>query len=117
MAFVKGQSGNPAGKAKGTPNAIPHKIRQMCLKVCPEMIEKLKLLSDDPNPAIRLAAINALLDRGIGRAAQPITGADEGPVEVKHIISWIRDDKPEAPVSKEQLTGCAHGHTEDLAWH
>jgi hypothetical protein len=90
----------------------------LCLKAAPEVIAELKRLMQDKNPMVRLAACNAILDRGIGKAAQPIVGEGDGPVEVKHIISWIRDDKPEAPVSREQLSGAANGCAEDqLPWH
>jgi HEAT repeat protein len=95
MPSPKFEKGNP-GRPKGSVNAIPAKIKALCLKAAPEVIAELKRLMQDKNPAIRLAACNALLDRGIGKAAQPIVGEGEGPVEVRHIISWIRDDKPEA---------------------
>jgi hypothetical protein len=82
----------------------------------PDLIEGLKDLAfNSRSEAIRLAATEQLLSRGYGRPAQAIVGADEGPVTIKHVISWIGDTKPEAPVSKEQLTGAAHA--EDLSWH
>jgi hypothetical protein len=61
-----------------------------------EIIAELKRLATDPNPAVRVAACKELLDRGIGKAAQPIVGEGEGPVEVRHIISWQKDDSPTA---------------------
>jgi hypothetical protein len=113
---MKFEAGNP-GRPKGTPNAIPAKIRALCCKKAPEAIAELERLMADKNPAIRLAAAKELLDRGIGKAAQPIIGADEGPVAVKHIISWIKDDKPEAPVSRGQLNGHVdHGSEDPLPW-
>jgi hypothetical protein len=96
---MKFEAGNP-GRPKGTPNAIPAKIRALCLKAAPEAIAELKRLMLDKNPAIRLAAAKELLDRGIGKAAQPIVGADEAPVEVRHIISWQKHDAQEIPVAR-----------------
>jgi hypothetical protein len=115
--FQAGNSGgNPKGRPRGTPNKISHDIKAACQRMGPDLIEGLKDLAfNSRSEAIRLAATEQLLSRGYGKPAQAITGADDGPVEVKHIISWIKDDKPEAPVSKEQLTGAAHA--EDLSWH
>ena len=82
------------GRPKGVVDKIPAKIRALCLKAAPEAIAELQRLMQDKNPAVRLAACKELLDRGIGKAAQPITGQDEGPVIVKHIISWQGDCQP-----------------------
>jgi hypothetical protein len=112
---MKFEKGNP-GKPKDAQNKLPQRIREMCQKVAPQAVNELERLINDPNPSVRASACKEILDRAIGKAAQPVVGADEGPVQVKHVVSWIRDDKPEALVSKEQLSGCA-GHTEDLAWH
>ena len=40
----------------------------------------------DAPPAARVAAVSALLDRGWGKAAQPITGEDEGPIQLT--VTW-----------------------------
>lgn len=37
----------------------------------------------DAPPAARVAAVNSLLDRGWGKAAQPIIGGDDGDPPVK----------------------------------
>jgi hypothetical protein len=110
MAF----SGPGPGRPKGCQNKVAKDIKAICQKLGPDLIAGLKDLAfNSRSEAVRLAATEQLLSRGYGRPAQAITGADEGPVQVTHVVSWIRDDKPEATVSKEQLTG----HTEDIAWH
>jgi hypothetical protein len=38
------------------------------------------------NEAARISAANSLLDRGWGKAAQPITGEDEGPIQLT--VTW-----------------------------
>jgi hypothetical protein len=55
----------------------------LCAKAAPEIIEELKRLATDPNPSVRLAACKELLDRGIGKAAQPVTGPDAAPDPIK----------------------------------
>ena len=47
--------------------------------------------SADATPAARVAAANAILDRGWGRAPQSIT-SDEGPLDVT--ISWQSKEPP-----------------------
>jgi hypothetical protein len=41
--------------------------------------------SEDATPAARVSAANAILDRGWGKATQPV-GSVEGPIEVIHKI-------------------------------
>ncbi len=37
-------------------------------------------------PAARVAAANSILDRGWGKPAQPLTGEDEGPIQLT--VTW-----------------------------
>jgi hypothetical protein len=37
-------------------------------------------------PAARVSAANSLLDRGWGKPAQPVTGEDEGPIQLT--VTW-----------------------------
>lgn len=39
--------------------------------------------------AARVAAAQALLDRGWGKASQPLTGADEGPIQQHAVIEQV----------------------------
>lgn len=41
------------------------------------------------NAAARVAAANALLDRGWGKAAQPISGDDENPLKIIQKIETV----------------------------
>jgi hypothetical protein len=45
--------------------------------------------SDDATPAARVSAANAILDRGWGRAAQPIENGEDGVLELIHRIERI----------------------------
>jgi hypothetical protein len=42
--------------------------------------------SAEAPPAARVAAANSLLDRGWGKPAQPLTGEDEGPIQLT--VTW-----------------------------
>lgn len=72
MKFAKGMSGNPKGRPK-----VEGAIRELCRKHGKEAVEVLiGLMKDAENEAVRKAAADSLLDRGYGKAAQVITGAD-----------------------------------------
>lgn len=45
--------------------------------------------SDDATPAARLSAANAILDRGWGKAAQPIESGADGAMELIHRVERV----------------------------
>jgi hypothetical protein len=45
--------------------------------------------SEDATPAARVSAANAILDRGWGKAAQPLEGTDGGSLKIIHRIERI----------------------------
>lgn len=45
--------------------------------------------SEDATPAARVSAANALLDRGWGKATQPLGSADDGTLQLVHRIERI----------------------------
>lgn len=45
--------------------------------------------SDDATPAARVSAANAILDRGWGKAAQPVESGEDGVLELIHRIERI----------------------------
>jgi hypothetical protein len=45
--------------------------------------------SNDATPAARVSAANAILDRGWGKAAQPVQGGDEDAIKVIHRIERV----------------------------
>ncbi|MBR0973235.1 MULTISPECIES: hypothetical protein [Bradyrhizobium] len=47
------------------------------------------MCSDDATPAARVSAANAILDRGWGKAAQPIENGEDGVLELIHRIERI----------------------------
>ena len=59
--------------------------------------------SEDATPAARVSAANALLDRGWGKAAQPLEGGDEGSpkiIRIERIIVHPETVHPENPDSE-----------------
>jgi isocitrate dehydrogenase len=68
--FVKGKSGNPGGRPKEVMDVV-----QLARKATPMAMKTLTDIAgnDEANPAARVAAANALLDRGWGKATQPLT--------------------------------------------
>jgi uncharacterized protein DUF5681 len=68
--FEKGKSGNPGGRPK-----VLGDVQELARQQSPDAINTLgDIMRDDKAPpAARVAAANALLDRGYGKPTQPIS--------------------------------------------
>ncbi len=88
MAFVKGVSGNPAGRPKRTRKELD--LIQACRKKAPEALEKLLELMDSDNDSIAIKACISILDRGYGR---PREQADEVSTILRNLPKFFRGDK------------------------
>jgi hypothetical protein len=68
--FPKGVSGNPGGRPK-----VLGDVQELARHKSPEAITTLAniMLDEKAPPAARVAAANALLDRGYGKPTQPIS--------------------------------------------
>lgn len=86
--FRKGVSGNPKGR-KPLPETAAD-VRTMAREFTSDAIAGLVKIANDRKGAsasARVAAWNSLLDRGWGKAAQPLTGEDgEGEAVLRHRI-------------------------------
>ncbi len=68
--FPKGVSGNPGGRPK-----VLGDVQELAREQSPQAINTLaKIMNDEKTPpTARVAAANALLDRGYGKPTQPIS--------------------------------------------
>ena len=68
--FPKGVSGNPGGRPK-----VLGDVQELAREQSPQAIDTLaEIMSNEKAPpAARVAAANALLDRGYGKPTQPIS--------------------------------------------
>src|SRR5215831_6179088 len=75
--WAAGQSGNPGGRPAGLAE-----VRKLARKHTAEAIERLvtEMKQGDTSNA-RIAAANAILDRGWGKPTQPLAGDGGGPPE------------------------------------
>lgn len=86
------------GRAKGTPNKATAEIREVAKGYGPAAIRRAAelagLISGTPaaqSEQAQMAAINTILDRAYGKAAQPIGGGD-GTEPIKHLFGWLPSD-------------------------
>jgi hypothetical protein len=71
--FTKGHSGNPGGRPKGAAE-----VPELAQGHGPEAMERLVTIMRGDNERAAIAAASLILDRGYGKATQPITGDGEG---------------------------------------
>lgn len=72
------------GRQKGTPNKATAALRDICRQYTENAVHELaRLAMEAESEASRVAAIKEILDRGYGKAPQPMTGEDgEGPMQL-----------------------------------
>jgi hypothetical protein len=82
------------GRVKGTPNKATAEIKDIARPYGPDCIEKLWAIasSSESDPA-KVAAIKEILDRGYGKAAQPIEGKIEASLTVQ-VVKYADDPAP-----------------------
>jgi hypothetical protein len=75
MTFKPGQSGNPGGRPKGL-----HRPTELARERTEEAVETLVAImrEEEASSTARTAAAGHLLDRGWGKAAQPVDLAGNG---------------------------------------
>lgn len=84
-SFKKGQSGNPGGRKKKTPELI--EVENLCKQASPRAVERLKEWIESDNAKASVTACMGLLAQGFGTPKQRIehTGKDGAPL----VVSWL----------------------------
>jgi hypothetical protein len=85
MPFVKGQSGNPAGRRKKT--SAEREVEELARDHGPDAIARLRHWMDSDDARASAYAANSLLDRAYGKPKQrnEHTGEGGGPLAV----TWL----------------------------
>lgn len=78
MAFKKGQSGNPGGRKKATPQQFD--LIQACRNKAPEALGVLAhIMANGESERVRLSAAIAIIERAYGSVQVQPQGLDEAP--------------------------------------
>src|SRR5215204_2759649 len=72
--FKKGQSGNPGGRPKAIRDAVA-----LAREHAPAAIKTLAKLLDHKDARVQIEAARLILERGYGRAIQPVSIGEENP--------------------------------------
>lgn len=88
IPFKKGQSGNPTGRAKKTPEQIELEVQ--CRNLTPEALKTIvAIMSGGENERNKLSAAQYVLDRGWGKPSQEVTGKDGGPLLGNLVVQFV----------------------------
>lgn len=83
--FQKGKSGNPSGRPK-TVGPVRDLAREHTFEAVKTLVEVMK--DKAAPPSARVTAADKILERGWGKAPQPLDGDGEGG-PVKMLVSWL----------------------------
>ena len=82
------------GRKPGTPNKATAEIKALAQAYTADaMAELSRLALGAESEQARVSAIKELFDRGYGKAAQAITGADGGPLQIVPVLN-VMVEKP-----------------------
>lgn len=85
------------GRKAGTPNKASNGVREAAQGYTTEAVDTLaSIMRKSDNDAARVSAIKELIDRGHGKAAQPITGGGPDDPPVRIVVATGIDRAPNA---------------------
>lgn len=88
-AFCKGQTGNPSGRPKRTPEELD--LVAACKAKTPDALIVIEnIMKHGENERNKLAAATAIIDRAYGKPTQPIAGDPDRPLQVVGTIRLVR---------------------------
>lgn len=88
--MARGGKREGAGRPPGVPNKATAEIKELAREYTVEALEALVGVLRDGGDAAKVSAAKELLDRGYGKARQPIDGdGDGGAIPVAHIIELV----------------------------
>jgi hypothetical protein len=71
-AHIAAQGVRYGGRQKGSTNLVTREVRSLAAAHGEEAIKKIVVLMSSANPSVALAACKEILDRGFGKAMQPL---------------------------------------------
>ena len=78
-----------AGRKPGVPNKITAEIKALAqVHASVAIAELARLAVSAESEAARVAAIKELLDRGYGKASQPLSGDTDNPIQLRTKIEF-----------------------------
>ena len=91
--FQKGQSGNPHGRPK-----MPEELKEAMRRLSDKAVKVLEAAMDGDDPRAAILAANTVLDRGYGKATQPIVaeGVDAGAAHLDALRGLGKRPAPKA---------------------
>lgn len=91
--FKAGESGNPGGRPKRTAEELD--LIAACKEKAPEALAVIAgIMTKGENERNRLAAANAIIERGYGKPVQPVeaSGPNGGPIETVTTVALVALD-------------------------
>lgn len=86
----KGQP-KTGGRVAGTPNKATAALREMAREHTEDAVRTLVAIMDHGEAeASRIAAARELLDRGYGKASQPLSSDPDNPLQTSVTVSFIK---------------------------
>ncbi len=89
-SFKKGSSGNPQGRPKRTAQELD--LIAACKEKTPRALAVMvRIMEEGENERNQLAAAQAIIDRGYGKAVQPstVSAPDGGPITHSLSVSFV----------------------------